>query len=508
MGKTSSTGDGPPGAIFDPARVPAYPVITLTGPDDPDNVTVDGAPFTGDDAFDQALAACAERANELGGAVRVRGIDRDGTGWPMVITSAGELHDLHDHPDSPNKPSRRKVPRRALLIGGAAVLLTGGTAGGIFAYRALTAPEENPPPPLYPGEGANLPITPPEGVGTVAQWAVTIDADTTPVMLSDQRIALTASNGSLVIVDGLTGQLQWTGAAAGRIDRVGELTIGDTPVLASYADDEVTLWPLNDSNTPSPQTLSLDEGRAETVMTSSAAPLWLLEPQTVTYLAGNTLATVDIPVPAIAAGTHRGSVVAVSPGSWINITADNTSSENALEGTPSGSTPLQARVLGPDYLAVLWEVEEAATLTLHELPDGALIGQLDQIDAPKQSDEVEPRTSPDGTMWVWGNVLLRPTADTPLVSLAGFTAPGADDSSQPFEVGALSDTALWGTVDRIPTRYDVATGSTAFYDEEAAMPMGESRDASLVYIIASRLEATSLYALPATPPAPSDGGTS
>ena len=112
MGKTSSKGDGLPGATFDPARVPAYPVITLTGADDPDNVTVDGAPFTGDDAFDRALAACAERAGELGGAVRVRGIDRDGTGWPMVITSAGELHDLPDHPDSPTKPLPRRLLRR------------------------------------------------------------------------------------------------------------------------------------------------------------------------------------------------------------------------------------------------------------------------------------------------------------------------------------------------------------------------------------------------------------
>lgn len=507
MGK-SSTGDALPGVSFDPARVPAYPVITLTGADDPDNVTVDGAPFTGDDAYDQALAACAERANELGGAVRVRGIARDGTGWPMVITSNGELHDLHDHPDSPNKPPRKRVPRRALLIGGAAVLLAGGTIGGTFAYRAFTAPEESPPPPLYPGEGANLPVAPPEGVGTVARWAVTISSDTTPVMLSDQRIMLTTSNESLVIVDGLTGQLQWTGAAAGSMNRVGELTIDDTPVLASYSDDEATLWPLNDASTPTPQTLTVDAGRAETVMTSSAAPLWLLEPQTATYLAGNTLATVDVPVPAIPAGTHNANAVAVSAGTWTSITADNNASDHPLEGAPSGAAPLRARVLGPDHLAVLWDLEDAATLTLHELPDGPLIGELDGIAAPKQSDDAEPQTSPDGTAWTWHNVLIRPAADTPLVSLASFSTPETEDKAQPLEISAQSDTTLWGTVGQTPTRYDVATGTTTFYDPEAVMPLGESRDASLVYIIASRLETTSLYALPATPPAPSDGSTS
>lgn len=508
MGKTSSKGDGLPGATFDPARVPAYPVITLTGADDPDNVTVDGAPFAGDDAFDRALAACAERAGELGGAVRVRGIDRDGTGWPMVITSAGELHDLPDHPDSPTKPHRAKVPRRALLIGGAAALLAGGTTGGVLAYRAVTAPEETPPPPLYPGQGANLPVVPPEGVGNVAQWAVNISADTTPVMLSDQRIVLITAGGSLVIVDGLTGQLQWTGAPGGGLSQVGELTIGDTPVLASYADDEAVMWPLDDPHTPAPQTLTVPAGRAETVMTSSEAPLWLLEPQTATYLAGKSLATVDVPVPALTAGTHNGHAVAVSSGSWVSIASDNSSSEHPLEGAPSDAKPLRARVLGADYLAVLWEAGDAATLTLHELPDGGLIGQLDRLESAHRSDASEPRTSPDGTTWVWNNVLIRPAADTPLVSLAIFSPPGADDPSQLLEVSAVSDNTLWGTVEQIPTRYDTATGVTTFFDEEATMPLGEARDASLVYIVASRLGEVSLYALPATPPAPSDGGTS
>lgn len=507
MGTSSSTGEGLPGATFDPARVPAYPVITLTGADDPDNVTVDGAPFAGEDAFDQALAACAERAGELGGAVRVRGIDRHGTAWPMVITSSGELHDLPGHPDSPIKPSRAKVSRRALLIGGAGVVLTGGIAGGLIAHRAVTAPEEPPPPPLYPGQGANVPVVPPDGVGTVAQWAVTIADNTVPTLLSDQRIVLTTASGALVIVDALTGQLQWSGTPAGDLDQVGQLTIGDTPVLASYADDEAVLWPLDDPSTPSPQTLTVAEGRAKTVMTSSPAPLWMLEPQTVSYLAGNTLATVDVPVPAIPAGTHDGNAVAVSAGTWISITPDNVSTEHALEGSPSGSAPLQARVLGPEHLAILWGTDDAAALTLHELPHGALIGQLQQLERPRQSDDAEPQMSPDGMTWTWNNTLIRPLADTPLTSLTRFTLPDADDAEpQLLEVSALSDTTIWGSVDRIPTRYDTTAGVTTYYDAEAAIPVGESSDSSLVYIVASRLEETSLYALPSTPPATSDGG--
>lgn len=514
MGKNRSTGDGLPGATFDPAKVPAYPVLTLTGADDPDNVTVDGEPFTGEDAFDRALAVCAARAGELGGAVRVRGFDRDGVGWPMVVTSTGELHDLSEHPDSPNKPKRAPLGRRTLLvgaIGGGAVLLAGGTTAGVFAYRALSAPDENPPPPLYPGQGANLPVPPPEGVATVAQWAVTIDPDATPVLLSDQRIVLTTPDGTLAIVDGLTGQLQWTGAATETLSRVGELRIGETPVLASYADDEALLWPLDDPSTPAPQTLTVEAGRAETVIISASAPLWILEAQTVSYLAGDRLALVDVPVPAVPAGVHTGDAVAVSADSWVSITADNSSSEHPLEGAPGTGAPLQARVLGADHLVALWDAEDTATLTLHELPDGGLIGQLDQLKSLTQNDTAEPRMSPDGTTWVWNNVLIRPAADTPLVVLSDFTVPGEeDDSTVPLEVSSISDTTLWGSVARLPTRYETATATATFYDEDATIPLGEARDGSLVYIVASRLEETSLYALPAAPPAPapSDGGTS
>ena len=74
-------------------------------------------------------------------------------------------------------------------------------------------------------------------------------------------------------------------------------------------------------------------------------------------------------------------------------------------------------------------------------------------------------------------------------------------------MGSISDGVVWGEVERTPTRYDIATGTSATYDEDTELPLGESRDGSLVYMIASRLEQTSLYALPATPPAPSDGGT-
>src|SRR5699024_499767 len=132
--------------------------LTLTGADDPENVSVDGEPITGEDAFDRALSLCAQRADELGGAVRVRGIDGAGAVWPMVVTSAGELHDLSEHLETAPVPERTGVSRRSVLIGAAGVLTLGAAAvGGTIGYRVVTASEESPPPPLFPGKGANLP---------------------------------------------------------------------------------------------------------------------------------------------------------------------------------------------------------------------------------------------------------------------------------------------------------------------------------------------------------------
>lgn len=502
-----TTGEDLPGA-FDPSKVPPYPVLTLTGADDPENVSVDGEPITGEDAFDRALSLCAQRADELGGAVRVRGIDGAGAEWPMVVTSAGELHDLSEHLETAPVPERTGVSRRSVLIGAAGVLTLGAAAvGGTIGYRVVTASEESPPPPLFPGKGANLPVVPPAGVGTVAEWAVVINPDTQPVMLRDQRILLVTSKGGFVIVDALTGQLQWSGAPSGSLSTVGEIVIGGTPVLASYTEASVTLWPLNAPNTPSPQTLTVEQGRAEAVVTSTQAPLWILEPQTVTYLADNSLALVEVPVPALPAGTHDGAVVAVDGASWLSIDAHSSATRNPLDGVPEGTELLRTRVLGREHLAALWRVSESAIMTLHHLPDGALLEQLEDLDLPASHDNAEPQPSPDRSAWIWQNVLIQPAQQPALTSLAHMKLAEGEEQA-PLEVHSVSDGVIWGEINRVPTRYDMGTATITTYDEDTVLPLGESRDGSLVYILASRLEQTSLYALPAASPPASDGGQS
>lgn len=501
-----STGEGFPGA-FDPSKVPPYPVLTLTGADDPENVSVDGEPIEGDDSFDRALSVCAQRASELGGAVRVRGIDSEGVVWPMVVTSAGELHDLSENSEAAQAPERTGISRRSILFGAAGLLALGTAAvGGTIGYRVITTPETPSAPPLYPGKGANLPVIPPSGASAVAEWAVVIDADTQPVLLTDQRILLVTSKGDLVIVDAFTGQMQWSGKPSGTLSTVGETVIDGTSVLASYTDDAVTLWPLNDPNTPSPQTLTVEQGRAETVVTSAPAPLWILESQTVSYLAGNDLALVEVPVPAIPVGTHDGAVVAADGTSWLSIASNNSATRNPLEGAPKDAEILRARVLGREHLAVLWAESEAAVMTLHHLPDGALVDQVDDLDLPQTSEDTEPLSSPDRATWVWQNVLIQPGQKSVLTSLARMQVPGDGDEA-PLQVETVSDSVIWGEVDRVPTRYDMKTATSTTYDKDTTLPLGEAHDGSLVYMIASRLEQTSLYALPATPPAPSDGGT-
>lgn len=511
----STTRSNPPPAEggFDPTTVPPYPVIVLTGVDDPSNVTVDGAPVTGETAYDNALAICAQRARDLGGAVRVRGITRDGTIWPMVVTSTGALHDLSDHPDSPNRPKTRPLARRALLVGGATLLLGAGTTAGILGYRSLTAPEAPPPPPLYPGQGANLPVLPPDGIDTVSLWAVTINPETTPVQLADGRIVLITVSDQLVILDGTTGQLQWTGTSTGDLGAVRELTVGDTPVLASYSDTDADFWPLTATGTATPQNLTLETGAAETLIASGPAPLWIPEAQTAIFLAGDVLATVDVPVPAQPAGTHDGTAVAVDQTGWISITDENAATSHPLEGIPDGHELMQARVLGLGHLAALWTTEtteggtEAATLTLHELPTGALAAQLEDLEPPSSNELTEPRSTPDGDTWVWASFLIRPADDTPLTALTALPSPDPeDDRPGPLDVTTLAPQALWGTVDQTPARYDLATDTITYYDPDATLPVAESADGTIAYIVATRLEVTSLYALPATTPPASDGG--
>lgn len=482
---------------FDPSVVPPYPVITLTGADDPDNVTVDQQRFEGEDAYDRALQACVARAAELGGAVRVRGVAKDGTEWPLVVTADGELHELT--PPSTGGEGE-KLSRRRLLVGGGLlagmIAVGGGSVGGFLVWRNAQQPPPAPPPPKFPGQGANLPVVPPRGVNSRAQWAVVIDGseERAVQLLPNGQLVLPSSDGRLVLVDAATGQLQWAGGMPSRVGSFDVLELDNATMLANYTQTGIDVWDLADPNVPAAHHVDL-KYQTSTPLTLGDGALFALGSQTAQLLVGRDLFLVDIPVPAIPAGVRQQKAIAVDHTGWLEIDQENVPTHTALAGLPEGARIEDARVLGADVLAARWETPEGSVLTAHSLQSGAVIGQ-----AAVRGSGQPPLASPSSLAWVWDDVLITAADVTSLEEYSGEDTSG-------FRAAVVTDTEVWGHVAQEPAHLSLDTRQLQLDDPDAQLPMA-TLDKSLAFIVATKLEDTIVHALAMDlpTPAPSDNG--
>ncbi|MGW9210839.1 hypothetical protein ACWGR4_28100 [Embleya sp. NPDC055664] len=142
--------------------VPAWPVILIElGPND--TVEIGGVPVPvdpGRNPRDVALAVAAETAGVLGRAVRVQAVEPDGTTFPLIVDSAGNVVQAGE--PVPVKPARRGLGLRRGRTG------TAPRAGAASAPGVRPAPPRAPEyePPAFPGlsggaEPSRSPVDPP-----------------------------------------------------------------------------------------------------------------------------------------------------------------------------------------------------------------------------------------------------------------------------------------------------------------------------------------------------------
>ncbi|MFE3205297.1 hypothetical protein [Embleya sp. NPDC059237] len=147
--------------------VPAWPVILIElGPND--TVEIGGVPVQvepGRNPRDVALAVAAETAGVLGRAVRVQAVEPDGTTFPLIVDSEGNVVQAGD--PTPVKPARRGLGLRRGRTGTAAGPRH-PRAGAASAPEVRATPPRAPEyePPAFPGlsgsaEPLRSPVHPP-----------------------------------------------------------------------------------------------------------------------------------------------------------------------------------------------------------------------------------------------------------------------------------------------------------------------------------------------------------
>ncbi|MGQ4507398.1 hypothetical protein ACUH9O_08715 [Dermabacteraceae bacterium P13103] len=477
--------------VISPEEVPPFPVLTLTGGDDPENVRLDQQKFDGEDAYEQALQAAAARAAELGGVVRVRGVSADGTEWPMVMTADGQLHPLGDGPAVAGRgKSLTGIDRRKLLgasmLAGVGVMAIGSVGGLYYFWRRSNYVAPPPPPPKYPGKGANLPVLPPKGASLVAKWAAPIDKARQPQMLHSGHILVGLKEGRVALLDGENGQQVWSAPGVRSNGPIRLLTINGVQMISMATSNRLLAWRI-DQPGKGPQEIELFENQSGRVLSGGSEDFFELPHQSAQYLNGTDLAKVDIPVGAVPAGAWQKQAIAVSPEGLVKINARNEVSYSPLDNLPTAAHPTAARVIG-DNMATLWEANSQTTATLHDISTGTLIDRVESLSRLHRAADKLIHNA-QRTNWGWGSLVIRPG------KLLLPTIAQSNGSRQEITPSVIGEALAWAKNGKNPLRINLASGQITAEAEGTVVPSLISPNGKTIYVVADKDKQTFLYAL-------------
>lgn len=483
---------------FDPAAVPAFPVLTLHR-DDQQRLVINGRPdrvVRGDDWHRAGTDAIARLAREQGlDAVRVRAVDGDSTTeHRFVVTVSGQTYPLPE--DTAATPAPPRMRRRILIVATAMAGCVVLGLGGTVAYRITHAPEPTATPTWQlPHAGANIPVVLPPGTAEQAAWATPVDASATVTQISTSRVLTTGTDGNLIALDARTGKTVWHGKGAPAGNAIGHLSqIGSAQVFASDSGGSLSAWVLSDirPGRVSPQQVKIPSGA--TVTYDGSTPLVDLGDQTAaTITTAGRLRRVDVPITASVILATNSAVIATNGTRWWSIDRRNVATEHPLP-RPTGTTGAASRVVGLDasHILAIWQGAAAsngvaAVIDLARnqvtasaaLPSGAVPSQTDVLHAPT------------GDVAAIGDVVVR-YGTRPAISVTdGFTP------------SVITADAVYGLQQSTPVTAAITDARTLCGQPFTATTIRQrvlpgAVTAGHVFVVAEKVDATYLYAAPRT----------
>ncbi len=228
--------------------LPSWPKITIRLYDAHNGeVKIAGRshPVVAADPREAAIAIVAERASQLGRAVKATAVEPDGTSWPLVIHPDGQV-DATEVTDT----GKKKPIWPILVAAGAAIVLIGGVVG----FLLLRGPSE----PVVPAGPPTLPSLPapdihkdvfdarplPPGFTSTANWSVDLARDTVPAVSADGTMVAIRTTDDKVALLSAAGKVLWQDSVPGRSESPVFTSIDGKPVVAVRSDKTLLYWPL------------------------------------------------------------------------------------------------------------------------------------------------------------------------------------------------------------------------------------------------------------------------
>lgn len=512
----------PPVEEIDPDSVPdwPHPVVAVR----PDGIDIDGQsvdlppglePSSGE-ARQFALRAVAARYAELNRPFKVRARDPDGTGWDLILTPDGSVAPASaepaEHPGRktprPRGGRSRARPRSGARAGGASDKRRGLVAVGAFLAAvvvlgagafALTHPRGGNV--VRPGhtEAAtpspgNIPVPPPPGYRSRADWVVPATEDTDVAggnhqvaVIGDHEVAFMNGDGDLDVRDSGTGVLRWKAKLP--LNSSGDLhatTIDGHSVLALGEGTSLLYWRLDD-----PQhiehTVELPDG-AETSF-AGPSPLVVLPDQTAAYVVGDNAKLVDVPIGARAVSSTGSSILAVNgKGQLWTLRSRGAAPPPPTQLHPpkKGARLLRATPVPSGMFLVAWKYGSTRMVVLYQSAGGPELGRKplldDSLDPAAGPDSDVNFTSDDGSVVTMGDMVVFP--NVPSANVISGLSPATVVNGHVY---GTDQTGAW---------VDVTAKGRKKVAGQSSIPAAVDGDDA--FVVTQKLDQTLLYALPSS----------
>lgn len=202
-------------------------------------------PLVAADPREAAIAIVAERAGQLGRAVKATAVEPDGTSWPLVIHPDGAV-------DAIDVSGQQKKPIWPIIVAaGVALVLIVATVLYLAVIRdpkpvakptgSPTLPSQ-PPPDIKPDVFDARPYPP--GFSSTATWSVDLAEGTTPAVSADEaHVAILTTTEKIAMMNG-AGQVEWQDKVPEGTKSPVFTTIDDKPVVAVVTNEAMFYWPV------------------------------------------------------------------------------------------------------------------------------------------------------------------------------------------------------------------------------------------------------------------------
>ncbi|WP_329004487.1 hypothetical protein OHA18_13945 [Kribbella sp. NBC_00709] len=233
-------------------KIPSWPKVTIRLYDDHNaEVKIAGRshPVNHHDPRQAAIQLVAERAAQLGRAVKATAVESDGASWPLIIHPDGNVEAID--PEAARGRSGGQKPIWPIIV---AMVVGCVLVIGTVVFVAVIKPNLHKKPtvttsPLLPslpgpqvGPDEFSPGTVPPGFSTHAGWTVNIAPDTTPAIKPDgTEVAILTADQKIAVFDG-TGKVLWQDKVPKDAESPVYTTIDGKLVLAVATQDTLIYW--------------------------------------------------------------------------------------------------------------------------------------------------------------------------------------------------------------------------------------------------------------------------